>query len=168
MIPTRHISPRGFTIFFAMLVTSLALAIGLAIYDLTVRELALSSTANESQQAIYAADTGAECVLYWDTQCTLSNCTAGSAFPTSTESTVLPSGSGIFCKEQDITTSWDTSARTATAATTTFTLNAANFCATVYVAKSGTPTRTTVTSHGQFNCTSGATDQVERVLQVSY
>ena len=57
---------KGFTIFFAMLVGALALSIGLAIYDLTVRELDLSATATQSQYAIYAADSGAECALYWD------------------------------------------------------------------------------------------------------
>ena len=57
---------RGFTIFFAMLVGSLSLAVGLAIYDLAVREIDLSAAANQSQYAIYAADAGVECALYWD------------------------------------------------------------------------------------------------------
>lgn len=60
----------GFTVFFAILVGSLALAIGLSIYELLVRELELSQVARESQFAIYAADAGAECAMYWDSRCT--------------------------------------------------------------------------------------------------
>src|SRR3989339_699999 len=59
---------RGFTIFFATLVASLALAIGLGIYDVVVRQLSLSTTVSQSQYAIYAADSGAECALYWDSK----------------------------------------------------------------------------------------------------
>lgn len=161
------IRPQGFTIFYAVLVTSLALAIGLAIYDLTVRELQLSATANESQQAIYAADSGAECALYWDIDCSVSGCSAGSAFPTSTQSTVPSSGAGLWCQGQDLTTSWDTSQMTASAATTTFKVTGGSVCATVVVAKYGTPTHTSVTSYGYFNC-SGGTGQVQRALQVNY
>ena len=54
---------RGYTVFFAALVASLALAVGLAVYDLTVREVDLSLTATQSQYAVYAADGGAECAL---------------------------------------------------------------------------------------------------------
>ncbi len=56
---------RGFTILFAVLIGSILLAIGLAIFDITVRELRLSSIAREAQLAVYAADSGAECALYW-------------------------------------------------------------------------------------------------------
>lgn len=56
---------RGFTILYAVLIASILLAIGIAIFDITVRELRLSSIARESQVAVYAADAGAECALYW-------------------------------------------------------------------------------------------------------
>lgn len=177
---------KGFTIFFAVLVTSLALAIGLSIYDLTVRELDLSATVNQSQYAIYAADTGAECALYWDTHCSFSGCTAGSAFATSSGSTLPGSGEGIVCNAQDIVgagtppspyvppptgwSAWDTSQRTATAATTTFTVSFAPqpYCVTVTVSKSGTPVQTVVTAHGYNTCAPGGVTQLERALQVSY
>ena len=51
---------------FAVLTASVLLAIGLSIFNLTVKELVLSSSGRESQFAFYAADTGAECALYWD------------------------------------------------------------------------------------------------------
>src|SRR3989344_1250029 len=99
----KHQSPEGFTIFFAMLVAALALAVGLAIFDLTVRELELSSTATQSQYAIYAADTGADCALYWDLQYTDSD---NSAFGTSTASSWPSGGSNILCNGQDISHLW--------------------------------------------------------------
>ena len=78
---------RGFTIFFAVLVASLSLSIGLAIYDLFVRELLLSQTATQSQYAIYAADTGIECALYWDIRFAslVPSDADGSAFATSSD-----------------------------------------------------------------------------------
>jgi hypothetical protein len=179
---------NGFTIFFATLVTSLALAIGLAIYDLTTRELALSATVNQSQYAIYAADTGAECALYWDAKCSAGACVGGSAFATSTETDggAFPPTSGVLCNSQDVAsagtppasfalppagwTAWALQ-QTASTATTTFwiALGAVNGpCVKVEVAKSGTPTRTTITSHGYNTCITNASNRVERALQVTY
>lgn len=181
---------NGFTIFFAMLVGSLSLAIGLAIYDLTVRELDLSATATQSQFAIYAADAGAECVLYWDSKYNGSS----SAFASS--STATPPTSGITCLGQDIavdgwmptpfalpTTGWDTwcwndntrcTAPTATAATTTFTLmmgtTATSACAVVDVAKyqNSGALYTTITSRGFNVCNTTFNPRVERRFEVRY
>jgi hypothetical protein len=165
---------RGFTIFFAVLVGGLALAVGLAIYDLTVRELDLSSSSTQSQYAIYAADTGAECALYWDFECPVSGgpvyCTrsGGSAFSTSS-SAEEPSGSGLTCSGVDITTGWSVT-ETPTSATTRFTLTflPQQYCTDVYVVKTGTPTVTTVTAHGYNTCQTGALNRFERVLEINY
>ncbi len=168
-------SNRGFTIFFAVLVTSLALAIGLSIYDLTVRELQLSGVANQSQYAIYAADTGAECALYWDTHCNASSCVAGSAFATSTFAGAT-ANSALNCIGADITntsapTSWSITQNVGTqSATTTFTVSFSPqpYCATVTVAKVGNPAQTTIVSHGYNTCAAGGVTRLERALQVSY
>ncbi len=167
---------KGFTIFFAMLVGSLSLAIGLAIYDLTVRELDLSSTATQSQYAIYAADTGAECALYWDFKCEMlgectSNGAANSAFATSSKSS--PPSADVFCNSIDIAggppAAWTVDS-TLTSAETTFSITFAPqpYCATVTVAKSGDPVKTVITSRGYNTCTSGAATRLERVLKVTY
>lgn len=153
-----------------MLVGSLALAIGVAIYDLTVRELDLSGTATQSQYAIYAADTGTECALYWDFKCSLGPCTSGganSAFATSSESPVPLSG--VMCNGQDVAPTW-TKTATAAAATTTFTVTFSpqSYCVIVTVAKSGTPTLTTITAKGYNSCAEAGVIRLERVLQVTY
>src|SRR6185369_1656268 len=95
---------KGFTLFFAILVGALALAIGLAIFDLALRELQLSNVATQSQYAIYAADTGAECAIYWDAKCTLGVCAGGSAFATSsnTNNGTFPPATGVVCNGQDV------------------------------------------------------------------
>ncbi len=166
---------RGFTIFFAMLVGGLALSIGIAIYDLTVRELDLSGTATQSQYAIYAADTGAECALYWDLKCTLADCTsrgaANSAFATSSQSVIPPSG--VTCNGVDIRAAPWTVDSILTAATTTFTVTflPQAYCASVTVAKTNIPTKTVITSKGYNTAcppTVAGSTRLERVLQVSY
>src|SRR3989338_2338056 len=56
----------GFTLLLAALVGSIVLAIGSSIFVIAQKQLILSSIGRESQFAFYAADTGAECALYWD------------------------------------------------------------------------------------------------------
>ncbi len=56
----------GFTLFYAVLISSLLLAVGIAIFNITYKELILSSGARESQSAFYAADSALECALFWD------------------------------------------------------------------------------------------------------
>ncbi len=174
-------SLTGFTIFFAMLVGTLTLSIGFAIYDLTVREIDLSAAASQSQYAIYAADTGAECALYWDSKYGGS----GSAFGTSTGSTW---GTNVVCNGQNIQTmgtppvpivatptGWTAWAKpsTASAATTTFTLTllpAQPYCAKVDVGKAtiGGILYTTIISKGYNNCGTSGAARLERTLRVSY
>lgn len=177
-------SKRGFTIFFATLIASLALAVGIAIFELTIRELDLSQTATASQYAIYAADVGAECALFWDYKCPTSGGPAycaesqGSAFATSTSGAGVDDDSNLTCNGLDITSTiaeYDNSDRSASAATTTFTIRfdqsgqqSRPHCAKVVVAKSGFPSQTVITSRGYNTCTTGATLQLERSLQLSY
>lgn len=174
---------KGFTIFFAMLVGSLALAVGFAIYDLTVREIDLSAAASQSQYAIYAADTGVECALYWDSR--YGDNENESAFGTSSASTW---GTAANCNGQDIVsdgtaptpivappTGWNnwSITNTATAATTTFTLSllpGQPYCAVVQVGKSteGGILYTTIISKGYNNCSTTGPARLERTLRVSY
>jgi len=176
---------KGFTIFFAMLIGALALSIGFAIYDLTIREIDLSSAATQSQFAIYAADTGVECALYWDSKYNGTK----SAFGT-TSSSVW--GTGVTCNGQDISAygvpptpivppgpsagwlPWDHSQSGATYATTTFTLSFLQtgqaYCTVVDVGKAtiSNVLYTTVISRGYNTCVSGGAARLERTLRVNY
>jgi len=72
---SQPISRRGFTLYYAMLFGSVMLAIGASLLNISLKELRLSSALNESEYAFYAADSGIECALYWDSN-------ANNIFPT--------------------------------------------------------------------------------------
>src|SRR3990167_1921564 len=89
-------SQKGFTLLLAALVSSIVLARGTSIFQLAQKELTLSSIGRDSQFAFYAADTGAECALYWDVRY--------QTFPTTT-----PRTADITCDDQAKTTAFTTS-----------------------------------------------------------
>ena len=63
----RNLPPnRGFAMLFSVLISSLLVVIGLSIFNITLKELTISTSARESQIAFYAANSGMECALYWD------------------------------------------------------------------------------------------------------
>ena len=57
---------KGFTLLFAVLISSVLLAIGMGIFNIVYRELQLSGLTRDSDTAIFAADAGIECGLYWE------------------------------------------------------------------------------------------------------
>jgi len=187
----KNLSKRGFTIFFAVLVAALSLSVGLVIYDLLLRTLSLSGLATQSQYAIYAADTGAECALYWDLKYNAVSSADfdGSAFATSSRTSAGETGAGqpVVCNNQNISlasnilgfsntvsntnTGWDV-VSTANSATTTFWISMTSVvstpCVKVEVGKSGNPSQTTIISHGYNTCSTSGTLRLERTLQVNY
>ncbi len=62
----KHNIQRGFTLLLAALIASIVLALGASIFGIARKQVTLSSLGRDSQFAFYAADTGAECALYWD------------------------------------------------------------------------------------------------------
>lgn len=59
---------QGFTVLFAVLAASALLIMALGITNISYRETVLSGSARVADRAFYAADSGAECALYWDWQ----------------------------------------------------------------------------------------------------
>lgn len=59
-------SKKGFTLFIALIVSSLLLAIGFSLSTIILKQLVFANSGKESQLAFYAADSGSECALYWD------------------------------------------------------------------------------------------------------
>jgi len=57
---------RGFTLLFAVLVSTLVLSVGASIISIALKQVILSGSARDSQFAFYASNTGIECALYWD------------------------------------------------------------------------------------------------------
>lgn len=140
---------RGFTLFIAVLISSLLLAVGLAIFNITLKELILSSTIRDSQFAFYAADGGTECALYWDRQ--------QNAFSTSSpENQIVCSGASIPI--------------TIVGFVRTFTLDTLqndNRCSVITVTKTYAGS-TTIESRGYNTCDPGNSRRVERGIRVRY
>ncbi len=59
-------SNTGFAMLFAVLTASLLLTIGISIFNISLKELTISTNTRESQIAFFAADSARECALYWD------------------------------------------------------------------------------------------------------
>lgn len=57
---------KGFTLLLSLLVISIILVIGLGVSGIIIKEIELSGLGRESEIASYAAETGYECVFYWD------------------------------------------------------------------------------------------------------
>ncbi len=153
----------GFTLLLSLLITSIILSIGLGVFDIIIRETILSGSGMESQKAFYAADTGAECSLYWDLK---HPGFTDSVFATSSDS--VPPTSGVLCNEEDIATTWSITGLTPTTATTEFKLNLANgSCVDVFVIKDSGAVK--IESRGyNLACDSVDRRKVERALRVSY
>lgn len=111
---------RGFTLLLAALIVSIVLALGTSIFNLVQKELILSSIGRDSQFAFYAADTGAECALYWDIR--------HQRFPTST-----PSTAEVICDNQSETTS---ALDTGDTIVSSFQFQPNSYCAEVSIEKS--------------------------------
>ncbi len=57
---------RGFALLIAIILTSVVLAVGIALLDMAYKQIVLASSAKNSQIAFYNADSALECALYWD------------------------------------------------------------------------------------------------------
>ncbi|HEX9608737.1 MAG TPA: hypothetical protein VGA06_00820 [Candidatus Paceibacterota bacterium] len=149
------VTRRGFTLLYAVLVSSLLLSLGLAIFNVTLKGLDLSSTARESQFAFYAADLGVECALYWDLK--------QKAFATSTSSSITCAGQ-----------TFNGMGGSGYNATSTFTINLNRppnplpYCAVVSVVKQPSPDRTLVEARGYNTCDTGNPRRVERAIRARY
>lgn len=59
---------RGFALLISVVLTSVVLALGIALLDIAYKQVLLSSSAKNSQYAFYNADSALECALYYDQQ----------------------------------------------------------------------------------------------------
>lgn len=66
MISLNRQKNRGFTLLFAVLISSMVLIVGASIITIALKQNYLSGTARDSQYAFYASNSGLECAMYWD------------------------------------------------------------------------------------------------------
>src|SRR3989344_2360391 len=67
-------SGAGFVILFAVTLSSILLAIALGVANIALKEIKFSTSARDTNDAFFVADTGAECALFYDKL-------SGSSFP---------------------------------------------------------------------------------------
>jgi hypothetical protein len=145
-----------------VLVGALLFSLGIAIANLAVKEIILSSAGKDSETAFFAADTGTECALYWDLR-------VPGTFPNS-QTSPRDADNSIQCNGASAALSYVWNTREAT---TTFRLSLTeNSCAEVQVGKTSSPARTVIESRGRNDSNCGNTDanpaRVERALRVRY
>jgi hypothetical protein len=148
----------GFTVLLAALIASLVLSLGISIFSIAYKSITLSTLGRDSQYAFYAADSAAECALYWDVRF--------DAFATSS-----PAAS-IRCDDPDPPNPITVTNNLPTWPDTVFTIGGATpfeiggNCAIVTVTKSDTAPFTTIKADG-YNVSCAERDTNPRTLQRS-
>ena len=150
--PVVQKSERGFTVLLAALVASLVLSLGISVFSIAEKQLTLASTSRNSQYAFYAADTAAECALYWDVRHDFAS-TTGAISP-------------ITCADDNqIDVSHNTESSPAIEYFT-FEFDSNGYCAQVLVQKQNVHPRTLIRADG-FSVACSRIESSGRVLQRS-
>jgi Tfp pilus assembly protein PilX len=147
MIKNIKIKKTGFTLLLSMILASVALIVGLGVFFIILKEIQISGVGRESQIAFHAADSGAECVIYWDAKKNLVSTTTVNQ---------------IECAEQTVNVGG--------ASVSSFVLNLVgnNSCVEVTIDKMN-PALTVIESRGyNVGCSSVSPRKVERAIRVTY
>lgn len=168
-------SSRGFTILFAVLVGGLLFSMGIAIANVALKEVTLTTAGKSSEAAFFAADTGTECALYFD----LVAGRTSLKFPNSSNNVPAEEDRVIRCNDIDIFLTYVTN--TTKAITTFYATWSSEFpnkaCVEVTITKTvpipPIPGTTVIEARGRndSDCTPEAPDnpgRVERALRVRY
>lgn len=158
-IPVYTSEPRGFTLLIAVILTTVLVTVGLALFDIAYKQIVLTSAVRHSQYAFYAADTGMECALYWDQKF--------NAFsPSSPRGTITCGGSNI-----SVSSTMASNIRTSTFSTPCLSGRMASV--TVMKANAGYScnaqgSRSCLYTNGFSSCSSSDARRVERGLHAFY
>jgi len=61
-----HKNKKGFVLLFAVVLSSVILALALGLAKIALKEVAFETSAKNTNDAFFAADTAAECALFYD------------------------------------------------------------------------------------------------------
>jgi hypothetical protein len=152
-------TPRAFTLLLAVLISSILIALGSAIFNIVAKEVLLSSSGRESQFAFFAADTGIECGLYWDLR--------QDAFATTSPLTEVTCGGSSATLTR---TAGGTLLRPTLTTAFSFPIDGgiANPCVTMSVVKTFYPNETSMVSRGYNTCVTTNPLRLERAIRVQY
>ncbi len=180
---------KAFTLLFAVLVSSLVLAVGASVITVALKQLRLSGSARDSQYAFYAANTGIECAIFWD----LNDVDGLAVFATSSGSSMVSeydnrpyvvecAGLSLYqptfdCQSVDVYNqeNWCVYSDS-DSATTTFRIDPVDsdsnleYCVDVIVSKSKTDDGidTVIEARGYNTCETGNPRRIERGLRIKY
>lgn len=183
---------KAFTLLFAVLVSSLVLAVGASIIDIATKQVILSGSGRDSEYAFYAANTGAECAIYWDRIGLIDD--PNPVFPINAINEIVSDTSLVTCNGFQIIDNspgcdgideddpdntdgqnfWCYSNLTADSAETTFRIEfAEGYCANVTVLKhpdplDGDKLETVISSRGYNTCDPDNHRRVERGLRYTF
>lgn len=148
----RPIPQRGFTLLIAVILSSVSLALALALVDVAYKQVTLSIMGKQSQFAFAAADTALECALYYDQKIDLFNYSQSSG--------------NVTCGGQTAAVTFD---QAATPRKRTFSVPCAGggTSATVTVYKASDAV-TSIYANGYNTCNASDARRVERGLKISY
>lgn len=135
---------RGAVLLIAILVASVALAVGMGVYNRTYKELLFGAFWKQTQIAFAAADAGLECALYWDLQDpvpTNYSCFGNSDAPWPTFTEGIPE---------------------------VLSMNVSGACVNVEITKNTVVPNTTIRARGYNTCDSNSPRRVERGLRIDY
>ncbi|MDB4992021.1 MAG: seg [Parcubacteria group bacterium] len=152
--------PRGFALIISVIITSVVLAVGIALIDIAYKQVLLSSSAKNSQVAFYNADSGLECALYWDQK-----------FNAFDYNAPLPATS-LSCDLQQISvnppSSYSTNQSGGTRVTTfNIPCPGSGYSSTITIYKQNSGT-TDLYSNGYSTCDSASPSRIERGLKANY
>jgi Tfp pilus assembly protein PilX len=159
------IGQRGIALYIAITITGALVLVAFAIISIALRQINIASVGRDSQAAFYAADSGAECALFWDVK-NPTNPTR-SAFATTTSQVISCNANVANPLNNNISVGGGQANATSTF-DLTFLPDA--YCATVTVVKSyiGGQSATKIESRGYNTCADGALRRVERAVRITY
>lgn len=92
---------KGFVLLFAVTLAAIFLSIALGVADITLKEINFSTSVKNSNNAFFAADTGAECALYWDSSTSTNNIFGGGG-----DASSMTCADQMISLQQDSSSSW--------------------------------------------------------------
>ncbi|OGZ07106.1 MAG: hypothetical protein A3D65_00645 [Candidatus Lloydbacteria bacterium RIFCSPHIGHO2_02_FULL_50_13] len=166
-------SASGYILILTLLVISILLAVGFSISALSTKEVILASFLRDSERALAAAVSGAECALYWDRAPSPATPKLGltyTIFATGTSYTNPPNLLNAVChngtsEQQLLLSDWEVDTTVGTG-TTMFSLEFTDgTCADILVTKVGNES-TTIVSDGYNTCTVALPRRTQREIAV--
>lgn len=148
------IKNSGFVILFAVTLAAILLSIALGVSNVALREIKFGTSAKDTNEAFFAADTGAECALVNDKS------TSHSFVSTGSTGNIQCLGNTITLNGSSPVWSFNISGLGAG--------NNPQGCATVTVNKTNPTTVVTSKGYNNSGCNTNSSTAVERQLEVRY